>query len=61
MDRLCSVPSVFLKCRKIKHLQTLGCEVELVSKDVFPGDKLKVIYCENCGYIELYRGKKRGV
>jgi predicted nucleic-acid-binding Zn-ribbon protein len=42
-----------------KHLQALGSEVELVSKDAFPGDKLKVCYCENCGYIELYRGKKR--
>ena len=43
-----------------KHLQALGCEVELVSKDAFLGGKLKVFYCEKCSYIELYRDKKRG-
>jgi len=43
-----------------RHFQALGSEVELVSKEAFLGDKLKVFYCENCGYIELYRGKKRG-
>lgn len=43
-----------------KHFQALGSEVELVSKDAFLGDKLQVFCCENCGYIEIYRGKKRG-
>ena len=43
-----------------RHFQALGSEVELVSKDAFLGDKLKICYCEKCGYIELYRGKKRG-
>lgn len=42
-----------------KHLQALGSEVELVSTDVFLGDKLKVFYCEKCGYIESYRDKNR--
>jgi hypothetical protein len=36
-----------------KHLQALGSEVELVSKTAFSGDKIKVCYCEKCGYIEL--------
>ena len=43
-----------------RHFQALENEAELVSKDTFLGDKLKVFYRENCGYIELYRGKKRG-
>ena len=45
--------------REDKHFQALGCEVELVSKDVFLGDKLKVFYCENCGYLESYRESAR--
>lgn len=42
-----------------KHLQALGSEVELVSKDIFLGDKLKVFFCEKCGYIESYRDRNR--
>ena len=38
-----------------KHLQALGSELELVSKIAFLGDKIRVHYCENCGYMELYR------
>jgi predicted RNA-binding Zn-ribbon protein involved in translation (DUF1610 family) len=41
-----------------KHLQSLGSETELVGKNGFLGDKMKVFYCVNCGYIELYRAKK---
>lgn len=42
-----------------KHLRALGSfEVELVTAVEFLGDKLKVLYCENCGYVELYRKKK---
>jgi predicted nucleic-acid-binding Zn-ribbon protein len=40
-----------------KHLQALGSELELVSKIAFLGDKIRVYYCENCGYMELYRQK----
>jgi predicted nucleic-acid-binding Zn-ribbon protein len=38
-----------------KHLQALGSELELVSYESFRGDRLKVFYCEKCGYVELYR------
>lgn len=41
-----------------KHLQSLGSETELVERNGFLGDKVKVFYCLQCGYIELYREKK---
>jgi predicted nucleic-acid-binding Zn-ribbon protein len=42
-----------------RHLQSLGSETELVTKDGFLGDQVKAFYCVKCGYIELYRGRKR--
>jgi predicted nucleic-acid-binding Zn-ribbon protein len=42
-----------------KHLQSLGSETELVSHEGFLGDEIRVFYCENCGFIELYRIKKK--
>jgi len=53
-------PKCGSQMREDRHFQALGSEVELVSKDAFLGDEVKVFCCENCGYIELYRGKKRG-
>ncbi len=53
-------PKCGAQMQEDRHFQALGSEVELASKDAFLGDKLKVFYCEDCGYIELYRGKKRG-
>jgi hypothetical protein len=38
-----------------RHLQALGCAVELVTTEAFLGDKVKTYYCHSCGYIELYR------
>jgi predicted nucleic-acid-binding Zn-ribbon protein len=52
-------PKCSSQMQEDKHLQALGSEVELVSSSAFLGDKIKVFYCENCGYIESYRDKKR--
>lgn len=38
-----------------KHLHALGCEVELVRGGAFRDERIETRYCENCGYIELYR------
>jgi hypothetical protein len=59
VNRPCLVPSAVLKCEKTNIFKALGYEVELVSKDAFLGDKFKVFYRENCGYVESYRDKKR--
>jgi predicted nucleic-acid-binding Zn-ribbon protein len=42
-----------------KHLEALGCHVELVPAQGFLGDKVQVSYCEKCGFVELYHVKKR--
>jgi hypothetical protein len=44
-----------------KHLEALGCHVELVPAEAFLGDKVQVSYCEKCGYVELYHLKKKNV
>ena len=44
-----------------KHLEALGCHVELVPAQGFLGDKVLVFYCEKCGYVELYHLKKNVV
>lgn len=41
-----------------KDLEALGCHVELVPAEGFPGDKVLAFYCERCGYVELYHVKK---
>jgi predicted RNA-binding Zn-ribbon protein involved in translation (DUF1610 family) len=41
-----------------KHLEALGCHVELVPAEGFLGDKVLAFYCDKCGYVELYRLKK---
>lgn len=55
-DKTC--PKCDSNMQSDKHLQSLGSETELVSKNGFLGDKVKVFYCVKCGYIELYREKK---
>jgi predicted nucleic-acid-binding Zn-ribbon protein len=45
--------------REDRHLQALGCSVDLVTKEAFLGDKVKTYYCQSCGYIELYRVSER--
>jgi hypothetical protein len=42
-----------------RHLQALGCAVDLVTSEAFLGDKVKTFYCQSCGYIELYRVSER--
>ncbi len=42
-----------------KHLEALGCHVELVPSEGFLGDKVLAFYCEKCGYVEVYRVKKK--
>ena len=58
-----SNPEKCSKCggqlREDRHLQVLNSEVELVEKEAFLGDKLRAFYCEQCGYVELYREKKQ--
>lgn len=44
-----------------KHLEALGCHVELVPAQGFLGDKVLVSNCEECGYVELYHLKKKNV
>ena len=42
-----------------KQLQGLTGEVELVPEGGYVGDKIRAFYCENCGYLELYREKRK--
>lgn len=42
-----------------KHLQALGCNVELVPAQGFLGDVVQVFYCNRCGYIELYHVERK--
>ena len=52
-------PKCGSEMREDRHLQALGCAVELVTTEAFLGDKVKTFYCQSCGYIELYRVSDR--
>lgn len=54
-----SCPKCGSNMQEDKHLQSLGSETELVSENGFLGDKVRVFYCEKCGFIELYREQKK--
>jgi predicted nucleic-acid-binding Zn-ribbon protein len=41
-----------------KELRGLTGEIELVPIGGYAGDKIRAFYCESCGFIELYQGKK---
>jgi hypothetical protein len=41
-----------------KHLEALGCHVELVPAEGFLDDNVLAFYCEKRGYVELYRLQK---
>ncbi len=55
-------PSPQKKCPKcnadMRNDKKLGSyiEVSLRKEDQFIGDKVLTFYCDNCGFIELYRG-----
>jgi predicted nucleic-acid-binding Zn-ribbon protein len=33
-------------------------EISLAKENQYVGDNIKVFYCKNCGYIELYKEQK---
>jgi predicted nucleic-acid-binding Zn-ribbon protein len=51
-----------LKCGgEMASDKNLGSYTELMlrNKDQYVGDRIQTFYCIKCGYIELYREKKR--
>jgi predicted nucleic-acid-binding Zn-ribbon protein len=42
-----------------RQLRGLTGEVELVPEGGYLGDKIRAFYCESCGYLELYREKRK--
>jgi predicted nucleic-acid-binding Zn-ribbon protein len=42
-----------------KQVKIFGSELELVSENGFLGDKIRTFYCESCGFLELYREKRK--
>jgi predicted nucleic-acid-binding Zn-ribbon protein len=42
-----------------KELRGLTGEIELVSIGGYAGDKIRAFCCDSCGYIELYREKRK--